>query len=85
MRLALLYSGFSQRSPSLSSQLIFSQVTVTSPKAASRMGLPESLEATLQCTINVKHHLSQLRSSTVSMCLACSCRRPACKSHPGSP
>ncbi len=48
MRLDVLCSGFNQRSPSFSNQHIFSQVTRTSPKAASRMGLPESRDETLQ-------------------------------------
>jgi hypothetical protein len=41
-------SGRSQRSPSLMSHQIFSQVTITSPNAASTMGFPESRAETLQ-------------------------------------
>ena len=41
-------SGRSQRWPCASSQASFSQVTMTSPKAASTSGLPESFAATLQ-------------------------------------
>ena len=48
MRLAVRYSGLSQRSPSFKSQQIFSHVTVTSPNAASKIGLPESRVDTLQ-------------------------------------
>lgn len=42
------FSGLSQLSPSLRIQAIFSQVTITSPNAASTKGLPESRAATLQ-------------------------------------
>ena len=42
-----LRSGRRWRSPSRSSQAIFSQVTITSPKAASTTGFPESSAATL--------------------------------------
>ena len=41
-------SGCSQRSPSAHSQAIFSSVTMTSPKAASTIGLPESRALTVQ-------------------------------------
>ena len=41
-------SGRSQRSPCWISHHSFSQVTMTSPKAASRTVLPESRAATLQ-------------------------------------
>ena len=41
-------SGRSQRSPSRASQASFSQVTITSPNAASTIGLPESRAATLE-------------------------------------
>ena len=43
-----LRSGRRWRSPSRSSQAIFSQVTITSPKAASTTGFPESSAATLR-------------------------------------
>ncbi len=52
-------SGRRYFSPSLISHAIFSQVTITSPKAASTKGLPESMEATLP---NAKHmHVIMLR------------------------
>ena len=41
-------SGRRYRSPSWHSHQIFSQVTITSPKAASTMGLPLSMADTLR-------------------------------------
>ncbi len=44
---ALRFSGSRYWRPSLTSHQIFSQVTMTSPKAASTIGLPESRADTL--------------------------------------
>ena len=48
MRPADLLSGRSQRWPSRSNQTAFSQVVMTSPKAASTMVFPESSAETLR-------------------------------------
>ena len=58
MRPGERHSGRKCRAPLLMSHCAFSQVTISSPKAASTRGLPESRAATLQTDQKQDHMLT---------------------------
>lgn len=89
---ALRFSGLSHFSPSLQSQWIFSQVTMTSPRMASSMALPESRADTLHhrsvavTLVNASQHLvGGCLLQTLHPCSVAQagCLR-TCRSSPGS-